>query len=46
MIAEKEEIDASSSIRLTCPKEDPERTGDATGVERFSWEIEKERKRQ
>ena len=45
MIAEKEGISASSSIQLTYPKEDPERTGDVTGVERLSWEMEKERTR-
>ena len=35
----KKKIGASSSIRLTCPKEDRERTGDVTGVERLSWEL-------
>ena len=46
MVAEKVEIGAYSFIRLTCPKEDPERTGDVTSVERLSWGIEKERTRQ
>jgi hypothetical protein len=45
MTVVKEKVGASSPIRLTCPKEDPERTGDVTGVERLSLDLLMEIKR-